>query len=138
MALNWIDIVTLIIGSLFGYLSFVIHEWGHIKSQGPLMSGTIRVEKYTMTATADIVYNTYLFFLGGGLISGIIFMLLGFGAALYGVWGYYVPFFTTGVIQLVYGFWEAEVGAKNRYYVYASTLLVMICFWYIHYVVFIK
>jgi len=109
--------------------SFLVHEFMHIKSQGILMGGTIYVNEFGMTVDADEIYNLDLFYLSGGLYSGIIFMLLGIILFYYNAVALYIPSFTFGFINLTYGFWEFIHGAEGRWKIYLTSTIISIIFW---------
>jgi len=131
-----VDYIILICMTLYYWLgSFLYHEFMHIRSQGIGAEGTIWVHKFSMTCAAKYVKWPYLYSLAGGLYSGIIHVIVGLLAVYYHAWGFYVPTITFGVVNIAYGIWEAERGAKGRYYIYVATLIIMIVFWVIHYYV---
>jgi len=85
-------------------LGFLLHELMHVLSQG--RTGVIYIEGLSMRATAEHYWNIRFFYLAGGLLSGLVFIVAGvlvfFLPTLYVVW----CFFTVGVVNIIYGFFE--------------------------------
>ena len=130
---DWIILPLMTI--FFWQSSFLYHELMHIKSQGLLMTGRIWVEKYGYLVSADEIYNDYYYRLAGGFYSGIIHLIVGGILWYYQAWGAYVPAITFGMMNLAYGFWEAEKGPEGRYKIYGIVALIMVILWIIHYIV---
>jgi len=135
------DLGILAIFSIIGIFSFLHHEWFHIKSQGIFMRGRINVEKVGMTAMPEIFTNDTLYWYGGGIGSGILFLLAGLCGIYYGAWGVYVPLITFGVMQTFRGIQEGitKDRVKNqRYYVYIGSLFGMSLLWILHWWLFLR
>ena len=128
-----IEILAFIFVVFYAWLSsFLLHEWFHIKSQGILMHGSIKVTGVGFTATPDNTYDLRYMRFAGGFYSGIVNLILGIIFWLNDLWYLYVPFITFGMINLIYGFWEMKYGGEGRWKIYAGTTLGMIAFWVIY------
>ena len=127
------DIIIMLLMVIYAWGgSFLWHELMHIKSQGIKNTGRIFVHPSGMTVATDNKRWPYLCRLAGGLYSGIIHLIVGGFAWYYGIWAFYVPLITLGMINVIYGVYEAEVGTKGRYKIYGITTIIMIIFWIIY------
>jgi hypothetical protein len=126
---NLIELINNILVFIFVFVSsFLIHELMHIKSQGLLMGGTIRVTKYGMYVTADKVNNKELFFYGGGILTSIIMFILVFLSNNWWRWS----FLTMGILQLFYGMYEGYTKGKVKYrgFIYIFVIIFMFIIYY--------
>ena len=131
-----IDYIILILVSLFCWIeSFLLHEYMHIKSQGILMTGTIDVKQFGFTCSPEFIKNRKWLYYAGGILSGIVYLIMGVCLWYYGIWSFYVPFITFGIINLSYGIWEGWKGPTGRYKVYIATIGVMVVFWLLYFMV---
>jgi len=129
-----IDWIFLIPATIFALVnSFLLHELCHVKSQGFGMTGRIDIEKFGFTCTPDYVHNEKWLYYSGGLLSGLIFLLMGGMLWYYGIWSFYVPFITLGVINFAYGIWEGIKGSEGRWKIYGLITIVMMIWWGLHY-----
>ena len=136
------DFLRLIPVFLFTWIiSFLAHEFFHIKArliQGYNDTGNIQVYKYSMSAYRDNVTNDSWFFLAGGLLSGVLFIFMGFFCSDK-VW--MVSFFTAGAVNICYGFFEMfflprwgdsrkyRIGRYSIYITVSLILLVCLLWW---------
>ena len=126
MILETVDYILTAIGVWI--LIFLLHELMHIKSQGPKTEGTIRVHyPHSMTVGADKVWNSRLFWMGGGILSSIICFILFF---LSQDIQFQYAFFTMGWIQLAYGLYEGWLGVKYRYWIYGGVGILCTLYWF--------
>ena len=101
----------------------------HIKSQGIYTNGTIYVSEFGMTVEADTIENLDIFYLSGGLYSGLVFMSLGALLTYYKATGMFIPVFTFGFINICYGIWEWLKGPSGRWKIYLTSAIISIIFW---------
>jgi len=121
----------LIFSFLFAWVNcFLLHELMHIKSQGLLMKGTIRVSKFGMTCVSDEVKNEKIYAYSGGIYSGIIYLIMSAFLFIYGIWEMYVPFSTVGVINVSYGVLEGMGYVSKRFILYVVVFIIMIILWF--------
>ena len=123
--------------------SFLFHEFFHVKARiifGKNDTGEIQVFRYGFSAYREYVTNDSWFFLAGGLLSGTLFILIGLV-----LWPNVVIrtcLFTTGAVNIVYGFFEMrflplwgnnQCYTIGRYSLYCITTIVcMVCLlWWI-------
>jgi hypothetical protein len=101
-----------------------------------MSSGTINVDAFGMTANVDVMLNSRLFYLAGGLYSGILHLLIGvmFWYLCLGLWSIYVPCVSFGVLNIAYGLWEMDHSGEGRFKIYAITLVCIIVFWIAYFV----
>jgi len=131
-----IETIVLLIKTILVFLflwvtSFLWHELMHLKHRGLGGKGIIDVDVFSMSALIDYK-ATSLFYLAGGLYTGIIFILAGFLVSdLVWMW----CLFTVGVVNLVYGFFEMHFLPKwgnssryqwNRYLLYCMVTIICI------------
>jgi len=133
-----IDIARLTLIFIFSFFSsFLWHELCHgleAIRQGSSKANII-VKPWTMMTGGDHITNSKLFFLAGGLYSGIIFILAG----LLTIDPYFrFSFLTVGLMNVFYSYYEMEYITKHspsiyraiRYSIYFLTILGMTCLFY--------
>lgn len=116
----WQFLLTFVLGMLF-------HEFMHVKSQGPTMTGRIYVYRFGLAAIPDKIYDTDLYYYGGGTLTSIAFLLA--SMTLTGWWQF--GFWANGLIQLCYGCYEGKhrLANKWRYLIYIGVTILCLLFW---------
>lgn len=119
---------------LFAWISsFLWHELGHIKSQGILKDGVIYVDRFGLRASCNSYSSISWFYYGGGILSGLVFLLLSFCLVRYTLPIGYI-FGMVGITNLVYGIFEGlyiqTMHSKTyilcRYSIYVTCITVMV------------
>jgi hypothetical protein len=121
--MNDMDILCNIFILVFAFVSsFLIHELMHIKSQGVLSTGRIRVNEYGMTCTTDNVVNNVILKYSGGVYTSIVMFICAVLSS--GFWQ--DSFILMGWMQLLYGIYEGYSEGKVgwRYLIYVGVFIV--------------
>lgn len=128
--ITWFDILVFLSSAIFAWVNcFLLHELMHIKSQGLAMEGMIEVGKIGFTAGPRKMVNENLFFLAGGLYSGLIYLYISLLLFLCGALWFTITFSTVGMINVVYGIHERKYHGEGRFKVYLLTGLGMLLLW---------
>ena len=119
---------------LFAWISsFLWHELMHIKSQGLGWDGIIYVDRLGLRASCNSYSSISWFYYGGGILSGLVFLILSFCLSIYSLPIGYI-FGMVGNTNLVYGIFEGRfiqtMNSKTyffcRYSLYCITITVMV------------
>ena len=124
------ELITLIlIYPIIWLLSFLIHEYMHIKGQGLTSTGKIYINKTGMTASCNNIKNVDWFFYSGGVLSAMVLftlcVLVTSDILRFCLW-------STGWVQLCYGIFEGikQSHVEDRYYVYGAVVLLTFIIWW--------
>jgi hypothetical protein len=110
-------------------LIFLLHELMHIKSQGTKTEGKIWVcYPHSMCVAADVVHNSRLFRMGGGILSSIVCFIWFFISQDVQL---QYALFTMGWIQFAYGIYEGWFGVKYRYWIYGIVGVLCTIYWFL-------
>jgi len=103
-------------------VSFLFHEFMHIKGQSVFKDGIIYVSKTGFTVTTSPLYYPVWFYYSGGILTSIVMFALVFVSTGWWQWCW----FTLGWVQLCYGIYEGykQGNVKNRYYIYLAIVLI--------------
>lgn len=110
-------------------ISFLLHEFWHIKGQGWKSTGTIFINKFGMTASCNNIKDVKVYFYSGGVFSSIVLFILCFlitdRILLFCVWSW-------AWVQLAYGIYEGikQSGVSDRWYVYGVMILITWLVWW--------
>lgn len=115
---------------IFWILSFLLHELFHIKSQGILSNGEIVVDGARLSSRLSNIVDEKILYYSGGVCSGLVFIILGFIFLHYNAVGAYIPAYSVGLINLIYGLYEGKkYPIEDRYKLYLLVGSALLAFW---------